>query len=184
VTADELAKVINVPRRTLFWMRKRHEGAPDNFDDVSGWRTFIESNSSSTKPKPAPKPAARPAQTKLLSDSKTEAPTEEPAANPATASNLNYVAARALRTQTAAELDLIKLEATRRNIIRKEEVKVIFQRIAAVVRGRFLKVRYDLPCACVGLTEAQIDKVVGEKFEYAMAALDIPSEFFEPASVV
>lgn len=179
MTADELAKAINVPRRTLFWMRKRYEGAPDNFDDVSGWRTFIESNSSSVKPKPAPK-AAAPGR---IPDT-APAPVEEPATNPATASNLNYVAARALRTQTAAELDLIKLEATRRNIIRKEEVKLIFARIAAIVRGRFLKVRYDLPCACVGLTEAQIDKVVGEKFEYAMAALVIDSEFFEPASVV
>lgn len=179
MTADELAKIINVPRRTLFWMRKRHEGAPASFDDVAGWRTFIESNSSSVKPKPPPK-VAPPSR---LPDTAPPA-IEEPATNPATASNLNYVAARALRTQTAAELDLIKLEATRRNIIRKEEVKLIFGRIAAVVRGRFLKVRYDLPCACVGLTEAQIDKVVGEKFEYAMAALDIPTEFFEPASVV
>lgn len=164
-------------------MRKRHEGAPASFDDVAGWRTFIESNSSSVKPKPPPKPNTNSVQNGIKSVIAPPA-IEEPATNPATASNLNYVAARALRTQTAAELDLIKLEATRRNIIRKEEVKLIFGRIAAVVRGRFLKVRYDLPCACVGLTEAQIDKVVGEKFEYAMAALDIPTEFFEPASVV
>jgi hypothetical protein len=167
MTSEQLAEKLGINRRTIFWMRKRYPGAPTNFNDVDKWRDWIESNKSQINPGKV-----------------DEAEVEPEPKNTAVASNISYVAARALKTQAQAEMATIQLAVTRRNIIRKEECKALFAKIAAVVRGRFLKVRADLPCTCVGLTEVEIEKVVTEKIEYALSALDIPKEFFEPQSAV
>lgn len=167
MTADELAKKLEVSRRLLFKLKAKYPNEAPPFNDIAGWRSFLDANKTTPNlPPERPSLAAT------------------PAAGTATASNLTYVDARARKTAIGAEMDLLKLEATKRNVIRREEVKVLFAKIGSVVRARLLKVRYDLPCSCVGLTESQIDKVVEEKFSYALAAFDIPKEFFEPQSVI
>ena len=65
-------------------------------------------------------------------------------------------------------------------MVHKEEVKALFSQIAAVVRGRLLRLRADLPCALVGRTEPEIERIVAEKVEAALAALSVPENFFEP----
>lgn len=160
MTAEELAKVLGVSRKTLFRLKKSYPDAtPSNFDDPEKWKRVLET-----------------AKTKEIGSHQPEISTSD--------SHAIYVEARARKTRIAAEMGQIQLDATKRNVIRKEDAKALFARIAAVVRGRFLKVRADLPCSCVGLTEVQIEKVVDEKFEYALSALDIPREFFEPQSAL
>jgi hypothetical protein len=63
--------------------------------------------------------------------------------------NLDYVIARAKKTATAAEILSIELDPTKRHILTQEEVLTIFGHIGTVLRGKFLKMRNDLPLACV-----------------------------------
>jgi hypothetical protein len=75
--------------------------------------------------------------TQLPIGKKTNLPT-------ATESNILFVASRAREKAAAAELREIELAATKRAVVRQEEVKIIFGQIGTIIRGRLLKMRSDL----------------------------------------
>jgi hypothetical protein len=160
MTAEELAKVLGVSRKTLFRLKKSYpEAAPANFDDPEKWKRVLET-----------------ARTKEVGSHQPEISTSD--------SHAIYVEARARKTQVAAEMGQIQLDATRRNVIRREEVASLFSRVFSIVRARIMKMGADLPCACVGLSEPEIDRVVQEKIAYALSGAEINAEFFNPKSLV
>jgi hypothetical protein len=168
VTADELAKELGISRALLFKIRTRYplKEHPATFNDVEGWRTFIA---------------------KAKTDIRTTTPIPESTNNKlpsATESNIIFVAARAKEKVANAEIREIELAATRRQVVRQEEVTAIFAKLSNIVRVRLMKIRNDLPSALLGLDAPGIDKVLAEKMEEALAPLVIPEDFFEPRGVI
>lgn len=161
MTADELAKELGIGRMTLFRLKKAYpREAPKSFADVEKWKAFLEV----TKTKEV---GSHQSALALNGDA-----------------NESYVQARARKTHIAAEMGQIQLDATKRNVIRREEVSNLFTRVFSVVRARIMKMGADLPCACVGLSESDIDRVVREKIDYALSEAEINAEFFNPKSLV
>jgi hypothetical protein len=175
MTADQLAHKLGISRALLFKIRKRYPQGeyPANFDDVEAWRSFI------TK---AQTPFHSP--TRLPEAKRPGRPIGWKEIPSATESNVIFVAARAKEKVANAEIREIELAATRRQIIRQEEVVALFSKLATVVRGRLMKMRNDLPSALLGLDAPAIDKVLAEKMEEALTPLVIPEDFFSPRGLV
>jgi hypothetical protein len=70
-----------------------------------------------------------------------------------------------------------RLELSRRSVIPRVQVETEFARIAALARGRLLRMLNDLPSALLGLNEADIHRVMSEKLEHAMRDLRLSDEF-------
>jgi len=158
MNVSELARELGISRVT-FYARRKDPRAPKTLD-LEAWRAYL---AGARLNEPAEKP---------------------PAAAGRAAEAYDYVYERARKTALAADILAIELAATQRNAVRKEEVKTMFTEIASVVRGRLLKLRADLPCALVGRSEADIERIVAQKVEHALSALAIPKTFFEPQSRV
>lgn len=91
-----------------------------------------------------------------------------------------YITARAHRTEILAQMAEIELAATRRSMIPRAQVEAIFAQVSSVVKGRLLRMVNDCPSALLGLGATQIHDVLMEKLTYAMDAMEIEKEFYEP----
>jgi hypothetical protein len=91
----------------------------------------------------------------------------------------DYAYERARRTHILANIDAIREETTKRNMVAKGEVIELFGRIASVVRSRFMRMEADLPAALEGRTASEIQKIVREKVTEALNSLSIPETFFQ-----
>jgi hypothetical protein len=155
----ELIRLIGVSRQT-FYTYVRRPDAPKGLD-IDEWKAFVQN---------------------------TQTNIRIPRANRATPTNgderYDYGYERARKTHMGAELDLIKLEATRRNIFPKAEVIETFTGIVTVFKARLLKLEGELPCALEGRPAVEIQKIVREKITDALNALSIPEAFFLPVSEV
>jgi hypothetical protein len=169
MTAAQLAEALGISRALLFKIRRRYpkEEYPANFNDLEAWRIFIA---------------------KARTDIRTTTRLPESSGNgklpSATESNIKFVAARAQERAALAELREIQLLATKRRLVHAEEVQVLFGHLSAIASAKLLRLRNDLPSALAGLSPPQIDAVLREKFQEALADLVIPGEFFEPRSVI
>jgi hypothetical protein len=170
--AETLATILKVSRRYVFALKRRYPTeAPKSFDDIEGWRAFLSAHQLVHNPHKV----AEMAGAAINSDAN---------GNGAVASNMRYIEARARRMTITAELALLRLEATRRTVIPKADVRILFARIGSVLRARILRMRNDLPCELTGLSEAGIQKVLDEKIAQVLSELVIPDDFWQPQSVV
>src|ERR1700756_2977731 len=145
MTADELASLIGVSRPWLFHLKNKFpKDCPSNFNDVEGWKVFLASTRKAARVKRTPG-----AKTRKGSDQLSDM--------------ARLTKSRANKVETEHEILTIELSATRRQVVRQEEVIDLFAKVAAVARGRLMKMRNDLPSALLGLDAPAIDKGLGEK---------------------
>ena len=156
MNVSELAAALGISRVT-FYARRKDPHAPKELD-LEAWRAYLKG-------------------------ARVNAPPESPGEG-ASRQAYDYVFERARKTSLAADILAIELAATRRDTVRKEEVRTLFGQIGAVVRGRLLKLRADLPSALAGRGEAEIERIVTEKVEHALGGLSIPETFFDPKGLV
>lgn len=161
MTAEQLAKQLGLSRRALFALKKRYgPEAPQDFNDPEEWKAFIEAG-------------------------RTDNRTKVDAKRPSTVDwNKHFVQFRALEKESKAALTAIELEATRRKILSQEEILQIFGHIGAVLRGKLLKLKNDIPSACAGLNEVGIEAVCQQKFDEIMGSFTLPADLFDPRSKV
>jgi hypothetical protein len=156
VKGQELATHCGVSLRHIYNLRTRFPNeVPQDFNDVTSWKNFIEARRS-------------------VVDKKQHAPR---ATLDVQNNHSRYVAARARKVELQVEAAAIDLEITKRNYISREVVKVEFARIAALARGRLLRMLNDLPSALLGLNEADIHRVMSAKLEHAMRDLKLSDDF-------
>jgi hypothetical protein len=172
MTADDLARILGISRAQLFKLRKRYPASeyPDNWNDVKGWRGFLAQTHNGML---TPVPVSEPTKKQVASDLPS-----------ATESNVIFVAARAKEKVAAAEILEIELAATKRSIVREEEIIALFAKLSVVLRGRLMKMAADLPNMLLGLDAPGIDKVVREKLEEALSTLVLPKDLFDPRGIV
>lgn len=156
MNVSELAAALGISRVT-FYARRKDPRAPQSLD-LEAWRAYLKG-------------------------ARVNAPPESTGEGD-TRKAYDYLFERARKTSLASDILAIELAATRRDTVRKEEVKTLFSQIAAVVRGRLLKLRADLPSALAGRSEAEIERIVTDKIEQALSGLSIPERFFEPEGLV
>jgi ribosomal protein L29 len=168
MTSEQLAKELGISRALLFKIRSQHSPGeyPDNFSDVAAWRGFMaraKTGIRTTTPLPELKKSNLPS---------------------AIESNVIFVAARAKEKVAAAEILEIELAATKRAIVREEEIIALFAKLSVVLRGRLMKMAADLPNMLLGLDAPGIDKVVREKLEEVLSTLVLPKDLFDPRGIV
>jgi hypothetical protein len=163
VNAQQLADKLEVHRTWIFTLRKKFpEEAPKTFDDVEGWKKLLDSTRKTVRVQPARSTKSTPELTDIA----------------------RLTRGRADKVELENEILIIELDATKRKVIRQEEVITLFGQIASVVKGRLRKMANDLPSALLGLDSASIDRIVTEKLDYALSSFDLPNEFFAPKSRV
>jgi hypothetical protein len=167
LSASHIAAILKVSRTWLFTIKKQFpEGAPKDFSDPEEWRKFVKSHRI--------EPIALPV--KLVSTPKAEDSTHE--SEPS--ANARYVTARAHRTEILAQMAEIELAAIQRNMIPRWQVEALFTGVCTVVKGRLLRMVNDCPNALLGLPEAEIHLILMDKLTYALDAMELEKEFFEP----
>lgn len=168
MTAKELAKAISCSEQWVFALRRRFpDQCPKSFDDVEGWKAALAHSRTQSRTK-----NNRGAKI-LLQDSSSEL-----------SDIVRLTRARANKVEVEHEILTIELAATKRQVVRQEEVMTIFAKLANVLRARLMKMRTDLPSSLLGLDSAGMDKVLGERMEEALAHFELPKDFFEPRGIV
>ena len=169
MTCKELAAELGISFPWIFQLKKKFPNeAPKNFDDVEGWRKLLEASRKN--------PVSKSRVTVLKH--KSSKSSEE------LSDIARLTRGRANKVETEHEILTIELAATKRQVIRQEEAIELFARIAAIVRGRLMKMRNDLPSALLGLDAPGIDQVLAQKMEEALSSLVIPADFWSPKGLV
>lgn len=155
-----------VSKRTIFRLKSLYpSSAPPSFDLVDKWRSFVADHRVSVKSVKVPTPVAT---------------VGKDGADEDAVSHSAYIEARARRTKVQAEMAEIQLAVTKREIVWMSEVKALIDHIGAVYRGRILKLKTELASSCAGLNELAIEKIAGEKLNYALEAVALPEDFALP----
>lgn len=167
MSATRIAAILKVSRTWLFNIKKQFpEGAPKDFKDPEEWRKFAK--------------AHRIEPTATLTEKVSTRQAEDSTQQSEPSSHSRYIAARAHRTEILAQMAEIELAATKRNMIHRAEVESIFAQVSSVVKGRLLRMVNDCPAALLGLDAPQIYEVLMEKLHYALDAMELRKEIFEP----
>ena len=156
MTSTELAAVCGVSQRQIYNLKTKFPSeVPASFADVDGWKKFVDAH-------------------RVVVAAKRHAPRSNPDVQ---TDHARYVRARADRTESLAAAERIRLELSRRSVIPRIQVETEFARIAALARGRLLRMLNDLPSALLGLNEADIHRVLFERLNHAMRDLKLSDDF-------
>jgi hypothetical protein len=157
MTAKQLAQELGISRPWLFHLKKKFAAeAPKDFEDVSAWRTFIDSTR---------------LQTKVRGRKSLKGPVE-------LSDYPRLVKLRGDKLELERQKLKLELGVTERRLIEQEEVATLFSMLASILRARFLKLANDLPCSLSGLGPSDIDRILKDRTAELMADFVLPADFF------
>lgn len=170
MTSRELAKAVGCSTPWIYHLKKKYsDRCPKDFNDVAGWKALLAFSRTETAVYRTPK---------KLKNSQSNGDGLE------LSDIARLTRARANKVETEHEILSIELAATKRSIVREEEIIALFAKLSVVLRGRLMKMAADLPNMLLGLDAPAIDAVVREKLEEVLATLVLPKDLFEPRGIV
>jgi hypothetical protein len=95
---------------------------------------------------------------------------------------VDYQTARTMKTAYQAERERMAVETAKRQLIPAEEVSELLTKIAATIRGRFLRMPSELALVLAGRTEAEIERIAYDKVCAALAFLSEPERYLDAPS--